>query len=102
MPALLSAIDTLPWEGNTRNPQAFLPAALSFTVITLPGPRRQSDSQKASPVSLVVWPGQHTPPAARTSKERTKRTMKTLLLRTSRRRKRRTQKQHAVEQERRR
>lgn len=40
-------------EGNMRSPQAFLPAALSCTVITHPGPHRQLASQKALPVSLT-------------------------------------------------
>lgn len=39
-------------EGNTRSPQAFLPAALFCTVITHPGPHRQLANQKALPVSL--------------------------------------------------
>lgn len=45
----------------------------------------------------MVWPAPHTPPAAQTSRGKTKRMMKTLL-ETSPRMKRRTPRQHVVEQ----
>ncbi|KAK2835692.1 hypothetical protein Q5P01_016176 [Channa striata] len=48
-------------------------------VITHLDPHRQLVNQKVLPVFLVVWPVPHSPPAAQTSKEKIKKTMKTQL-----------------------
>lgn len=111
--------------GNTRNLPDFLPAALSCTVTTHQDPRSLSASQKASLVGFQVhlemtalvsghmiiittpacvkvspgaWLAPHTPPAAPTSKEKTKRTMRTPPWQTNQRMRRRIPNRLAVGQ----